>query len=72
MPGEDGYALIQRVRSREAGRGRRLPAAALTAYAGTEDRARALAAGFDRHVRKPVEAGELAAIVAELAGRPAA
>jgi PAS domain S-box-containing protein len=72
MPGEDGYALIRRVRTREAGRGRRLPAAALTAYAGAEDRERALAAGFDRHVRKPVEARELATIVAELAGRAAA
>jgi PAS domain S-box-containing protein len=54
MPGTDGYELIREVRRREAQHGRRLPAAAITAYAGNPDRERALAAGFDRHVSKPI------------------
>jgi CheY-like chemotaxis protein len=54
MPGADGYALIREVRRREVQTGRRLPAAAITAYAGNQDRERALAAGFDRHVSKPI------------------
>jgi CheY-like chemotaxis protein len=54
MPGTDGYSLIREVRRREAQTGQRLPAAAITAYAGTQDRERALAAGFDRHVPKPI------------------
>jgi PAS domain S-box-containing protein len=54
MPGVDGYTLIAEVRQREAGRGRRLAAAAITAYASDRDRARALAAGFDTHVAKPI------------------
>ena len=54
MPGADGYTLIREVRRREAQTGRRLPAAAITAYAGNQDRERALAAGFDRHVSKPI------------------
>jgi PAS domain S-box-containing protein len=69
MPGEDGYSLIRRVRERGADRGGRVPAAALTAYARSEDRAAALAAGFQRHVAKPVDPGDLAAVVAALAGR---
>ena len=54
MPGADGYALIREVRRREAQSGQHLPAAAITAYAGNHDRERALAAGFDRHVSKPI------------------
>jgi CheY-like chemotaxis protein/two-component sensor histidine kinase len=54
MPGADGYALIREVRKREAHGGRHLPAAAVTAYAGGLDRDSALAAGFDRHVSKPI------------------
>jgi PAS domain S-box-containing protein len=54
MPGADGFALIREVRSREAQTGHRLPAAAVTAYAGHHDRERALAAGFDRCVPKPI------------------
>ncbi len=67
MPGEDGYALIRRVRALEAAGGRRLPAVALTARAGPEDRESALAAGFDRHLGKPVDVEDLAATVAALA-----
>jgi PAS domain S-box-containing protein len=69
MPGEDGYVLIKKVRALHADRGGRTPAAALTAYARSEDRLRALAAGYHTHVVKPVEPSELAAVVASLAGR---
>ena len=54
MPGADGYVLIREVRRRDAQKGRHLPAAAITAYAGDHDRQRAVAAGFDCHVAKPV------------------
>jgi len=69
MPGEDGYALLRRVRELGLDRGARLPAVALTAYARAEDRARALAVGFQVHVPKPVEPAELVEVVARLAGR---
>jgi len=65
MPGVDGYTLLGRARARLGGR--ELPAAALTAYAGTEDRGRALAAGFQAHLTKPVDPAQLVAVVAELA-----
>jgi PAS domain S-box-containing protein len=73
MPGEDGYDLIRRVRAleQERGRGERLPAVALTAYVGEEDRRRVLSAGFQEHVAKPVELKKLTALVASLAGRNA-
>jgi CheY-like chemotaxis protein len=67
MPGEDGYALIARVRALGAEHGGQVPAIALTAYAKEEDRKRALDAGFQIHVAKPVEPLELAAVVATLA-----
>jgi CheY-like chemotaxis protein len=69
MPGEDGYALIRRVRALAADCGGQVPAAALTAYAKGEDTSRALSAGYQVHVPKPVEPTELAAVVASLAGR---
>jgi PAS domain S-box-containing protein len=69
MPGEDGYSLIGRVRERDAARGVRTPAVALTAYARDEDRTRSLAAGFQAHVAKPVEPSELLSVVAGLAKR---
>ena len=69
MPGEDGYALIRQLRARERERGGRIPAAAVTAYARSDDRERILHAGFDAHVGKPVEPAELAQLVSELAGR---
>jgi CheY-like chemotaxis protein len=71
MPGADGYDLIARVREREREHGGRIPAVALTAYAGEENRDRALAAGFTAHVTKPVSPAALVRIVAEVAGRPA-
>ncbi|HEX6903215.1 MAG TPA: ATP-binding protein [Thermoanaerobaculia bacterium] len=66
MPGEDGYELIRRVRALPPESGGRTPAAALTAFARSEDRRRALLAGFQMHVAKPVEVKELAAVVANL------
>jgi CheY-like chemotaxis protein len=69
MPGEDGYSLINRVRALGAGRGGDVPAVALTAYARTEDRVRAMRAGYQTHVVKPVEPAELMTVVASLAGR---
>ncbi len=69
MPGEDGYALIRKVRALSAESGGRVPAAALTAYAREEDRQRVLEAGFQMHVAKPVEPAELITMVASLAGR---
>ncbi|HVR70691.1 MAG TPA: chemotaxis protein CheB [Vicinamibacteria bacterium] len=68
LPGEDGHELIRKVRAGEAERGGRIPALALTAYAGPEARQKALAAGFDAHVPKPAAPAELAAKVALLAG----
>ncbi|MBE7211258.1 MAG: response regulator [Gluconacetobacter diazotrophicus] len=69
MPGEDGYTLIGKVRALPAGEGGSTPAAALTAYARMEDRTRALRAGFQMHVPKPVDPAELVAVVANLAAR---
>ena len=68
MPGEDGYALIRKVRALE-GPVRLLPAAAFTAFATASDRTRALLAGYQAHIPKPVEPSELAAVVGALAGR---
>ena len=69
MPETDGYALIRQVRKEEAGKEKRIPAIALTAYARVQDRMRAILAGYNTHVAKPVEANELVTIVASLAGR---
>jgi CheY-like chemotaxis protein len=69
MPGGDGYALLKEIRRREQGTGRRAPAIALTAYVRREDRARALAEGFDRHLTKPIEPEAFLAVVAEVAPR---
>jgi CheY-like chemotaxis protein len=66
MPEENGYDLIRRLRGLPPERGGRTPAAALTAYARTEDRMRALRAGFQIHVTKPVQPAELVAVVASL------
>jgi CheY-like chemotaxis protein len=68
LPGEDGYELIRKVRALEADQGFRVPAMALTAYAGPVHREKALAAGFDEQVSKPVVPAELVAQAALLAG----
>ncbi|MFQ4144152.1 response regulator [Chlorogloeopsis sp. ULAP02] len=59
MPDEDGYALIQKVRASEIEEIANVPAVALTAYADSEDRMRALGAGFQSHVTKPVDPADL-------------
>jgi CheY-like chemotaxis protein len=69
MPGMDGYALLQEVRTRAPEQGGRVPAVALTAYARQEDQAAALKAGFDSHVAKPLEPAELLWVVATLLNR---
>jgi len=66
MPDEDGYNLIKRVREKEKGTGKRLPAVALTAFARTEDRLKALSAGYNMHIPKPVEPAELIVVIANL------
>ncbi|HWS89922.1 MAG TPA: PAS domain S-box protein [Pyrinomonadaceae bacterium] len=71
MPEEDGYALVGRVRGHAAERVKRTPAVALTAYAREDDRERALAAGFDAFLPKPVEPSELAEVLVGLLKRPA-
>jgi CheY-like chemotaxis protein/anti-sigma regulatory factor (Ser/Thr protein kinase) len=69
MPGEDGYTALKKVRALEAERGvaaDQIPAIALTAHGRSEDRLRALQAGFQMHVAKPVEPAELALVIASL------
>jgi CheY-like chemotaxis protein len=63
MPGEDGLSLIRRVRMLPFDRGGQVPAIALSAYAGAEDRRRALLAGFQRHISKPVDPAHLLAAI---------
>ena len=71
MPMMDGCALIEKIRQLSAERGGKIPAVALTAFAGVEDRIRALWAGYQIHLPKPVEPAELTLVVAKLAGRHA-
>jgi len=68
MPGQDGYDLIRKVRQLPADRGGGVPAAALSGYARTEDRRRALDAGYSMHLAKPIEPAELIDVVASLTG----
>jgi CheY-like chemotaxis protein/two-component sensor histidine kinase len=67
MPQSDGYELIARIRGAAGGQGARLPAIALTAYSREEDRRRALEAGFQDHVAKPVDPETLVRLVDRLA-----
>jgi PAS domain S-box-containing protein len=69
MPGEDGHALLARVRALPADAGGGTPALALTAYARDEDREHALAAGFQQHLAKPFDPPALVAAVAALVPR---
>ena len=69
MEGEDGYMLIRQIRVMTPENGGRTPAIALTAFARSEDRFRALAAGFQMHIPKPVEPDELVLTVSTLAAR---
>jgi PAS domain S-box-containing protein len=69
MPVVDGYMLLRQIRAMGKDRGGDVPAIALTAFARSEDRTRALLAGYLVHITKPIEASELIATVASLAGR---
>jgi signal transduction histidine kinase/ActR/RegA family two-component response regulator len=70
MPDQDGYKLIEQIRARATGA--RIPAVALTAYAREQERARALAAGFQAHAAKPVDLDVLLRMISELINRGAA
>jgi CheY-like chemotaxis protein len=69
MPEEDGYSLIHRIRALQPEQGGNTPAIALTGYVRVEERTRALDAGFQMFVPKPVEVDELASAIANLVGR---
>jgi len=69
MPGMDGYGLIEQVRALDPDFGGQTPAIAVTGYASPVDRLRALQAGYQNHVAKPVEPHELAIVIASLTGR---
>ena len=69
MPNEDGYSLLQKIRSKDGKSGGLIPAAALTAYGRSEDRVRVLKAGYQSYLPKPVDPHELALVVASLAKR---
>jgi len=69
MPGRDGYQLIRDIRRLAPEAGGRTPAIALTAFARSEDRTRAMLSGYQVHVSKPIESHELIATVASLVGR---
>jgi PAS domain S-box-containing protein len=66
MVGENGYELIRKIRSLSPDAGGRIPAIALTAYAGPTDRRRALLAGFQTHLAKPVDPDDLLAVIVSL------
>lgn len=66
MPGTDGLALIRMIRNLDSEKARSLPAIAVTAYANPEDRVRALVAGYQQHIPKPVDGAELATAIVHL------
>jgi PAS domain S-box-containing protein len=68
MPNMDGYQLIRKLRAEES-RSERVPALALTAFARAEDRKRSLVAGYQAHIAKPFDVGELILLIADLVGR---
>lgn len=69
MPDEDGYGLIRRIRGLTEEEGGRTPAIAVTAYTGAADRSRAMTAGFNHHVPKPVDVNHLVETILDLAER---
>lgn len=69
MPGVDGYTLVRRVRARQPERGGSVPAIAVTGYAAPEYRDRALSAGYQAYFAKPIDADELARVIARLTER---
>ncbi|HVR61940.1 MAG TPA: response regulator, partial [Polyangia bacterium] len=71
LPGDDGLSLIRQLRCLPGAEGGLTPAVALTGYSRAQDRTEALMAGFDMHLSKPADPGELVSVVAKLATRPA-
>jgi CheY-like chemotaxis protein len=69
MPNQDGYDLIRKVRARSSDRASQIPAIALTAFARSQDRMKALSAGYQMHVPKPIEPLELVTVIASLTQR---
>jgi CheY-like chemotaxis protein len=69
MPGKDGYQLMRELRALPSAEGGKTPAIALTAFARSEDRTRALLAGYQVHIAKPIEPRELVVTIGALAGR---
>ncbi|MEA5578343.1 chemotaxis protein CheB [Anabaena sp. UHCC 0451] len=69
LPEEDGYALIRKIRALSAEEGGQIPAVAITGYAGDAEQAESVAAGFQLHIKKPIEPDQLVKVVAALAGR---
>ena len=69
LPGDDGYALIQKLRAWEAPRGASIPALAVSAHARAEDRTRAIAAGYQMHIAKPLEPADFVAAIGHLLGQ---
>ncbi|HET9132345.1 MAG TPA: ATP-binding protein, partial [Terriglobia bacterium] len=69
MPDKDGFDLIRAVRAMSAEKGSEIPAVAISAFARSEDRRRAMIAGYQTHLAKPIEPSELITIVASLTGR---
>jgi CheY-like chemotaxis protein len=69
MPEESGYVFIRKLRAGEIAHGERIPAIAVTAYGGVNERIKIVSAGFDSYVAKPVEPDELAAIIGRLVTR---
>jgi CheY-like chemotaxis protein len=69
MPEMDGFELIARIRAAKHLAARDVPAAALTAFARAEDRSKALRSGFEMHLAKPIDPGQLVSAVATLAGK---
>jgi two-component system CheB/CheR fusion protein len=69
MPGENGYSFIRNLRQRDLASGLQVPAIALTALAGDEDRRRSIAAGFQEHLSKPVDIDRLLRTVSDVAAR---
>ena len=69
MPQTDGFALVREIRNLPSEKTRKLPAIAVTAYANPDDRVRALVAGYQNHIPKPVDANVLADAIAQLVAR---
>ncbi|MBD2525402.1 chemotaxis protein CheB [Nostoc sp. FACHB-133] len=69
MPEQDGYSLIRQIRELEAEAGGQIPAAAISAYVTEQERSRAIDAGFQMHLAKPIELTQLVLMIAKLIGR---